>query len=521
MHLRLLWYYACKTTLLVFAAVLLPRSFALQVCHPDDIVSNENSSQLLLTPAATIAGGIKYVSVLSTCVSVVLSPIVFKHGSSGSGKQTTELGLSNRILQTTFTALSEAEHQGVLTHVILRNTQLNTITATALSSMLTLNSRLLSLDLTSSFPTTTERVLLLQKVMSALGKHTNIHSLNLANNAIVDEDIALIARTIGHTPTITSLGLAYNHISAVGIKILLRSQRRHATLKSLVLSGNRRVAARKRIRKPSSLGDELLKTLFTNISNEDNTKMSLQSAQFSALSAIEHFECSRCGITDEGIMYLIRSIKSGTNFLREIHLNENDISEQSVELLADTIKKYNGMMQTISLAGSRGISGWTGVALEQLQEVLLRNQHNKGPQVRKIFGWCGNEHYQCESGLCLNNCCNNEIANQIRQSNETVCLECALNGNCLQFARIKVNTEVVKTSTVQENVTKDRSDDSIKILEKSEPQSPRKKLIDELETGFEFDDMEISLINSSILHRLEFDVSVQRPDVQEHWTSLR
>lgn len=514
MHLRLLWF-ACKS-LLIFAAVL-PLSFPLQVCRPDDIVSNENSSQLLLTPATNIAGGIKYVSVLSTCVSVVLSPIVFKHGSSG---EQTELVLSNRILQTTFTALSEPEHQGV-THVTVRNTQLNTITATALSSMLTLNSQLLSLDLTSSLPMDTDRLLLLQKVMSALGKHTNIHSLNLANNAIVDEDMALIAKTIGQTPTITKLGLAYNHISAVGIEMLLRSQRRHTTLKSLVLSGNKRVAALKRSRKPSSLGNELLKTLFANINNRDSTTMSLQNAQFTTLSAIEHFECSRCGITDEGIMYLIQSIKSGTNFLREIHLNENDISEQSVELLADAIKKHNGMMHTISFAGSRGISGWTGVALEQLQEVLLRNQHNKGPQARKIFGWCGKEHDQCKSGLCLNNCCNNEIAKQIRQSNETTCLECALNGNCLQFARIKVNTELVKTSTVQENVTEDRSDDTIKILKKSEPQSPRKKLIDELETDFEFDEMEISLINSSILHQLEFDVSVQRPDIQEHWTSLR
>jgi Ran GTPase-activating protein (RanGAP) involved in mRNA processing and transport len=180
------------------------------------------------------------------------------------------------------------------------------------------------------------------KLEQLIEESINNSEIDLDGKQLIDHDMDVVYKKAILEKKCTKLRLQKNKITGKGATILANALYNNTTLTELYLSKN----------KISDIGvHSLAQTL--SINNFTLKLLDLHSNN----------------ITDEGVEYLAEMLKINKTIIR-LGLGFNQISDQGVRLLANTITHYNENLQWLSLSSNRLISD---ESLPSLIEMLTHN----------------------------------------------------------------------------------------------------------------------------------------------------
>jgi len=225
-------------------------------------------------------------------------------------------------------------------------------------------------------------------VLSNMIKYSNtIKDVNICCNRIIDEDMVALSDAIKCSTSITSLNIGNNnYISNYGLAILFNGIKYNKTLTSLHLGGlnyhytkddgsdehffsmmdsiKLNPSIKKLYFNKSSISNNgFMKIMDTIESNCNITSLDLQNTHFNHITCIKK------------LAYVIKNNKSS---ITDINLSSNNLSRESIIVLADAIK-YNTSIVTLDLSNNN----IKYEDSEELLDAIMYNKYIKNINLRK------------------------------------------------------------------------------------------------------------------------------------------
>ncbi|CAF3298106.1 unnamed protein product [Rotaria sp. Silwood2] len=192
---------------------------------------------------------------------------------------------------------------------------------------------------------------------TGLYNNTTLKSLDLRNNHLSDLGVEILALSIIHS-NIETLNLESNDITAEGAQYIAQILRNSRTLTELYLSKN-------------YLGDRGVKFLANALSENkiDTQEQSNNGIFVTNQTMLQHLYLGQNNITDEGLKYLCDMLKTNRT-LSWLWLTGNEISNQGVKLLSNTLVDYNMTLEGLFLDSNKLI---TASSIDDLIYMIKRN----------------------------------------------------------------------------------------------------------------------------------------------------
>ncbi|CAF0976493.1 unnamed protein product [Rotaria sp. Silwood1] len=211
----------------------------------------------------------------------------------------------------------------------LRDNNITSLGALTLAEGLNNNIALETLDLRNNFISDIG-----VKSLALAIINSNLKTLNLESNGITTEGAPYLAQMLENNRTLTELYLSKNHLGDRGVELLA-----------------------------NVLNDEK-----KNHHDQDN-----KGVHMSNPSTLQHLYLGHNDITDIGMKHLADMLKTN-RMLTWLWLSGNEIGNQGVELLADTLAYHNSSLEWLFLNSNKAISD---PSVDALVHMLKRNHSLK------------------------------------------------------------------------------------------------------------------------------------------------
>ncbi|CAF3697278.1 unnamed protein product [Rotaria sp. Silwood1] len=181
------------------------------------------------------------------------------------------------------------------------------------------------------------------KLDAKINQYQRFTRVNLTFEELTDQDMPTIVNEIILFKTCKELDLTNNQITSQGVSILAAALQKNTTLKALSLLSNH-------------VSDEGIRSLAESLSVHNSTLTTL------GLGSND--------ITDEGVKYIANMLRTNQT-LMVLTLQNNQISSRGVELLMDTLGRFNKRLTILNISSNTLIND---SCVDSIIRMLTSNQ---------------------------------------------------------------------------------------------------------------------------------------------------